>query len=184
MCDPVSIAATASVATTLAQGYQAQQMGEYQNDVARYNARQTENEATRVRQKGTEEEIKQRNKVEQLVSRQRATLASSGVDINTGSAADLQEDALVMGEADALRIRSNYMDQAESMETQAELTREQGRMAERAGDNAFYTSILTGGGQVASSWYTPQSTNSVSNTSTLTTQGGKPITNTATLTYQ
>ena len=70
------------------------------------------------------------------------------------------------------------------VQTQAELTREQGRMAERAGDNAFYTSILTGGGQVASSWYTPQSTNSVSNTSTLTTQGGKPITNTATLTYQ
>lgn len=184
MCDPVTIAATATAMATVAQGYQAKQMGEYQNDVARYNARQTENEATRVREKGTEEEIKHRNKVEQLVSRQRATLGSAGVDINTGSAMDIQEDALIMGEADALRIRSNYSDQAEAMEGQAALTRDQGKMAERAGNNAFYTSLLSAGGQVAGSWYTPKSAKTVSNTASLQTQGGKPITNTTTLTYQ
>jgi len=184
MCDPATIAITTMAVGTVAKGYQAKQMGEYQNDVARYNARQAENEATRVRQKGTEEEIRHRNKVEQLVSRQRATIGSSGVDLNTGSAADIQEDALIMGEADALRIRSNYSDQAESMEQGAVLTRNQGKMAERAGDNAFYSSLLSAGGQVAGSWYTPKSTKSVSNTASLKTQGGTPINNTTTLTYQ
>lgn len=164
MCDPVTIGATMAVVGTVAQGYAAKQQGEYQNDVAKYNARQMENEATRTRNKGTEEENKLRQRTAQLASKQRAQLATAGVDLGVGSAFDIQEDTQLMGEVDALRVRSNFQDQAQSLDDQADITRSQGKAAKKAGRTAFYTSILSGGGQVAGKWYTPKSQGGFGNT--------------------
>jgi hypothetical protein len=164
MCDPVTIGATMMVVGTVAQGYAAKQQGEYQNDVAKYNARQMENQATRTRNKGVEEENKVRERTAQLQSKQRAQLATAGVDINLGSAADIQDDTVTMGEADALRVRSNFTDQAQQMDDQALITRNEGKFAKKAGRNAFYTSLLSAGGQVAGKWYTPTSQGGFGNT--------------------
>lgn len=163
MCEPVTIGiavAAATVAGAIMQGSAAKQQGEYQNDVSKYNARQMENEAVQTRNKGTEEEIKQRDKTAQLTSLQRAQLGASGVDVGSGSALTLQQDAELIGEADALRIRSNFSDAADTLEGQALIERSQGKAAKQAGNNAFKTSILTGtssGAGVASKWYTPSS---------------------------
>lgn len=156
MCDPVSISVAVMATGTLMQGYAAKQQGEFENDVSKYNARQLDNEATRTRNKGTEEEIKLRDKTAQLTSLQRAQLGASGVNVDSGSALSLQEDAELIGEADALRIRSNFSDAATSLEDQSDITRSQGRASLQAGQNAFKASILKAGGSVAAQWYTSE----------------------------
>lgn len=164
MCDPVTISATMMVVGTVAQGYAAKQQGEYENDVAKYNARQMENEATRTRNKGVEEENKLRERTAQLSSKQRTQLAAAGVNLDVGSAFDIQEDTRILGEADALRVRSNFQDQAQSIDDQASITRSQGKAAKKAGRNSFYTSLLSASGQVAGKWYTPKSQGGFGNT--------------------
>ena len=157
MCEPATIAIAIAASGAVMQGYAAKQQGEFENDVSKYNARQLDNEATRTRNKGTEEEIKQRDKTAQLTSLQRAQLGASGVDIGSGSALALQQDAELIGEADALRIRSNFSDAATSLEDQSDITRSQGRAALQGGQKAFAGSLLSAGGSVAGQWYTPTS---------------------------
>ena len=157
MCEPVTIAIAIAAAGTVMQGYAAKQQGEFENDVSKYNERQLQNEATRTRNKGTEEEIIQRDKTAQLTSLQRAQLGASGVGVDSGSALTLQQDAELIGEADALRIRSNFSDAAQSLDDQADITRSQGKAALQGGQKAFAGSLLSAGGSVAGQWYTPAS---------------------------
>lgn len=157
MCEPATIAIAVAATGAVMQGYAAKQQGEFEDDVSKYNARQLENEAVQTRNKGTEEENRQREKTAQLTSLQRAQLGASGVDVGSGSALALQEDADLLGEADALRIRSNFEDAATAQEDQALITRASGRAAKKAGQNAFKASLLQAGGTVAAQWYKPTS---------------------------
>ena len=68
----------------------------------------------------------------------------------------------MLGEADALRIRSTTEAQTGSLLTQAELTRSEGEYAQIAGQNKALGSILKGassisGSGVADKWFTPDS---------------------------
>lgn len=146
MCDPVTIGLTLLAVSQVAQGYQAKQQGDFAEEVSDFNARQQENEATRTRNLGVEEENKQRRATAELLSRQRAQLGAAGVELGTGSAFLLQEDTTTLGEVDALRIRSNFEQRAEGLELGAELTRAQGDAAREAGRTAFATSLLSAAG--------------------------------------
>ena len=145
MCNPALIGLGITAVTAVAQGYQQQQQGEYVNDVAKYNARKTENDAERVLGKGVEEENKIRRATAELQADQKASFGASGVDVNSGSAAQIQQDTALLGEVDALRVRSNFEDQAEVLQDEAGLIRSQGEAAESAGDNAFKTGLLGAG---------------------------------------
>lgn len=152
MCGPVTAVVTAvQAAAAVAQGFQRRQQGRFQQDVARFNARQQENEATLTRRRAVEEETEQRRATAELISRQRAVLGAAGVDVEFGSALQLQQDAAALDEIEARRIRSNIGLQAESLEQQAEITRAEGTAARRAGDVAFGTSILGAAGRIADS---------------------------------
>jgi hypothetical protein len=162
MCEPATIALTMTTVATVAQGYAAKQKGKYEKGVADYNARVQENEATRVREKGVEEENIAREKTARLLAKQRAQLGAANVSLETGSPLDIQEETILMGEVDALRIKRNFALEAESLETQAELTRASGEAAEEAGRSAFAGSLLATGGTffgstVAAKWFTPDS---------------------------
>lgn len=154
MCDPVTALVVASTVVSTASAYQ---QGQYQEDIAEYNARVSENEATRVRNIGVDEENKQRRQTAELISRQRTQLAASGVDIGTGSALQLQEDAALLGEIDALNIRENFAEQATALERGTVSGRSQGRAAARAGTTQAFGTLLSGGAKVAGKWYTPNS---------------------------
>lgn len=162
MCDVMT---ALTVGATLYSGYTQRQQANAQGRVARqtanYNARLQENEAQRVRNVGIEEENKQRRMTAEMLSNQRAQLGAAGVQLNTGSALQLQEDTVNLGEVDALRIRRNYADEAKSMEQGAVLTRNEGAQARAgyraSGSAAFTNSVLSAGGTVASKWYSPKS---------------------------
>ena len=162
MCEPATIAVVMTTAATVAQGYQAKQRGRYENKVAKYNARRSENEATQLRTKGVEEENIVRQRTAQLVAKQRAELGAAGVELETGTALDIQESTDILGEVDALRVRRGFEMGAESAEEKAELTLATGRAAEQIGETAFTASLLSAGGTamaggVADKWFTPDS---------------------------
>jgi len=154
MCHPAAIYAVAAL-----QAYNSYEQGRYARDVGRYNERLLQNEAIRTRNKGTAEEMKQRERTAQLISKQKVAAAASGVEVGGGSAAKLREDTALLGEVDALQIRSNFQDKARSLEYQAYLAERQGEHAYRAGIKqgiAQAGATIIGSG-VAQSWYTPAS---------------------------
>lgn len=163
MCDPVTMGAIAAGATVL-QGYQSYQQGKFERGVSEYNARQQENEAIRTRNKGVEQENRLRRQTAELIATQKTQAAASGVDVSSGSALQLQQDSALQGEVDALTLRQNFQDQAQSLDDQAALTRQQGKNAAKAGRNAFVLSIAKAplayaatqsafGETVSPSWY-------------------------------
>ncbi len=166
MCEPTTILAVTAVASAAFTAQQQRKQGQFQKATAEYNARVAENEAEDVRSVGVEEENVQRRRTAELLSKQRAQLGAANVDLSSGSALQLQEDTQALGEADALRIRSNFESRAEALETGADLTLSEGAFAESAGQSAAVGTLLTGAGNavglsrptgVSSRWFTPQS---------------------------
>jgi len=162
MCEPATImAVTAVVSAGFAANQQIKQ-GKFQESTAEYNARVAENQAEETRNAGVEAENIQRKKTAELLSKQRAQLGAANVDLSSGSALQLQEETEALGEADALRIRSNFEGQAGALNTGADLTAASGQFAESAGKSAATGTLLSGAGKVigsgvADKWFTPTS---------------------------
>lgn len=162
MCNPAIAMVVVTAVSAAYSGYSQHQQGKYQKSVADYNAAVAENEAQEVRDAGTEAENKQRRKTAELLSKQRAQLGAANVDLSSGSALQLQEDTLALGEADALRIRSNYEHQSASLMGESSLISNKGEAAESAGNTAAVGSLLQGGASIAGSgvadkWFTSSS---------------------------
>ena len=167
MCNPAAVQAVIVIASTAYSVQQTRKKGKYDKGVADYNARVNENEAQRTREAGVEAENVHRRKAAALLSDQRAQLGAANVELGSGSPLQLQEDTIALGEADALRIRSNYEDKAASLETGAGLIRNKGDAAETFADNKSFGTILGGAGKVADTgvadkWFTPDSAGSPS----------------------
>lgn len=165
MCEPTTIAYGVLALSAVIQGYSSYEQGKFDEGVAKYNARQDENQATQTRNKSTEEENKQRRFTAELISKQKAEAAAGGVDINSGSALQLQTDSALLGEVDALRIRQNFGDAANSLDDRAGLTLAKGDNARKSGRNEFGASLISAAGQgvqgynasVNPKWYTADS---------------------------
>ena len=162
MCSPTAIGIGLTVVSNIAEGQAAKKKGQEERRIAEFNALQMENEATRARNIGVEEENKVRQRAAVIRSQQRAQMGAANIDLGSGSAVDLQLETEMLGEVDALRVKSNYEAQATSRESQAFITRKQGEQAERAGNAAYQASFLGAGGKllsnkVASNWFTPDS---------------------------
>jgi len=165
MCDPVTLTAVAvgsTLASTAVTFDQQRKQGKFQQATARYNARVAENQAEKTINAGVERENEQRRRTAQLISRQRAQLGAASVDLGSGSALQIQDDAAFQGEVDALRIRNNTLDQADSLQTGAELTRIEGDNARSAGNTAAVGTLFSGAGRVAGQgladkWFQPNS---------------------------
>ena len=162
MCNPaLAVAATTMLATAYSTQQQVKQ-GKHNKAVADYNARVSENEAEETRNAGVEAENIQRRKTAELLSKQRAQLGAANIDLSSGSALQLQEETVALGEADALRIRSNFESSASALDTSAGLTKSEGASAEQASTGASVGTLLQGtstilGTGVADKWFTPTS---------------------------
>ncbi|AUR82079.1 coil containing protein [Vibrio phage 1.021.C._10N.222.51.F9] len=177
MCEPTTIMAVTAAASAAYTGYTQVQQSKYQAGVNEYNAAVAENEAQEVQNKSVEEENLQRRRTAELLSKQRAQLGAANVDLGSGSALQLQEDTIALGEADALRIRSNYDAQVESLQSQADLLTNQAAFSESAGKSAAFGSLLQGaagvaGSGVADKWFTPTSSATVLSGSPTTISAG------------
>ena len=111
MCD-LSIALT--LAATVIGGIGQMQQAQAQADAANYNAQigdmnaeLAERRAKDAVERGAKEEQRKRQEVAQIKAKQQAAMAANGVDISFGSPLDTLVDTAVLGELDALTIRSN-----------------------------------------------------------------------------
>jgi len=161
MCGPAAVPIMMAVSTAFA-AKSAIDQGKFAKGTAAYNARVAENEAQKTQSAGNEAENIQRRKTAELLSKQKAQLGAANIDLTSGSALNLQEDTLALGEADALRIRSNTAGRVGALNTSADLTRAQGSYAETAGYNQAAGTVLSGtasiaGTGVSDKWFTPTS---------------------------
>lgn len=154
MCEPTTIL---TVASMVMGAVSSTQEAEYKAGVSEYNARVSENQAQRARNVATQNENIQRRKTAELMSKQRAQLGAAGVQLDSGSALQLQEDTRKLGEIDSMRIRTNADMQFNALQTQAELTRSEGQAARVAGFNKAAGSLLSSGAKLSSKWYQPDS---------------------------
>ena len=142
-------AGIASAASSLAQGSAAARAAESQGDFSRRqadeNARLQELQADEIEKQGQQEASLFRRKARGLIGKQRAALAAQGIDVGTGTAADIQAETAEIAEQDASQIRINAIRQAFGVRTAAINTRSQGEFDQIAGRAAARNALITGG---------------------------------------
>lgn len=116
---------------------------ESQADLSDFNAQVAELQAKDAIARGQDEEQRFRSRVRQAIGNQRADFAAGNIDVNSGSALDVQADSAFLGEMDALTIRTNAAREAWGFEVAAEdlhrrgqIQRKEGLMFEKAGQAA------------------------------------------------
>jgi len=72
-----------------------------------YNAGVAQVQAQDAIERGAEAESRFRTQIRGVIGTQRANQAAGNIDVNYGSAVDVQADAAFLGEMDALQIRTN-----------------------------------------------------------------------------
>lgn len=193
MCDPMTAliaGGAAIVGGSLLSAKGEKKAGRAAEDAANFQAQTAEGNREFAEQladdaiaRGNVEEQKQRVITSQFVARQEVALAASGQVVGVGSAKDLTESTETIGELEALTIRQNALKEAEGFRREglnfgreAQLTRETGRQAKKAGEAAATASIISGVGSVASSWYSFGNLNSAAPTAGATTEASfQPI---------
>lgn len=118
--------------------------GIFAGQASRYQARVSEWQAQDAIERGREAENQHRLAVRRLVGAQRVSFAAQGVDVNDGSALDVQLDTVRHGTADAIRIRNNAAREAWGYRNRASVQRQQGGMAVAEGVGSAGGTLLGG----------------------------------------
>lgn len=111
MCD---IMMALTIGSTLLGAAGQMQQAQAQASAAKYNAKIgemnaaiAERRAKDAIERGAKEEQRKRQDVQRILGQQQAAMAANGVDLTFGSPLDTIVDTAVLGELDALTIRSN-----------------------------------------------------------------------------
>lgn len=151
MCDPGLIMAATTMYTMSAQRQQAN----YQSQVARNNAKTQEYMAQDATARGERGEQAHRLNVARIKSEQRAAFGASGVDVQSGSPLEAISDTAMLGELDALTIRSNAEREAYGYRTGASNYMAQSKLDRMKGRQAAVGTLLSGAGRVSKRWHQP-----------------------------
>lgn len=140
----------AGIAGAVGQANAQRMQGDYQKMVGDTNARLATMQAQDATTRGdrTAGQIQRQGK--QMIGSQRAALAAQGVDVNSGSAADVQAGTAAMTAHDALTAKNNAWREAWGYQVQANQSSAAGQFAKIAGDSSANNTILTGGMQALS----------------------------------
>jgi len=131
---------------------------EQQAAVTRNNEMLAQWQAADALRRGKEAEQTHRFKVASMKGSQRASFAARGLDIGEGSAFNILADTDYMGERDAITIRNNASREAWGHTVSAKNAGSNADLLEMRARNTnpatgAFTTLLTGAGQVAASWY-------------------------------
>ena len=127
--------------------------GKFAEKMAKNNAISQQHMAEAVIEKGKRDEMNLRMTIAQKKGEQRAALGASGRDVESGSASDIQADAAMVGELDALTLRSNAELEAYGHTVGAQNSIAQGRLDRSRGDYGAAGSLLSGASKVGGQWY-------------------------------
>ena len=148
MCEPTLILAGAS---TLFAAKGAYDQAAMQKQVAGNNAVLAERAAADAITRGDKDAMAVRRQASLLIGSQRASLASRGVDLGEGTAAELQDQADFFSQSDQATARTNARKEASGYGSQAAVFNAQARSI-NPGLIAGST-LLAGASGVADKWY-------------------------------
>jgi hypothetical protein len=138
-------------------GQEQRAASESEAQLQEYNAAVADLQAKDAVTRGQEEENRFRQGVKAMVSQQRTGFAAGNIDVNFGSAVDVQADATLLGERDALTIRTNaareawgFQVQGEDLRKRAQIARKEGVYLEAAGKQQQTASRFQAAGGVLS----------------------------------
>lgn len=129
----VATSTAVQVVGQVKQGRAAKRIGESQAQLDEYNAAIAEQQADDALRRGGDEEARFAASVRGVVGEQRAGFAGQNVDVNTGSALDVQRDAQQLGHLDMLQIRRNAKREAWGYQVEAENYRRGAGIARQGG---------------------------------------------------
>jgi len=135
-------------AGAIQQGQATATASRYTAQVQEMNATLAERKAKDALERGALEEQRKRQEVAQIRGKQTAAMAANGVDLSFGSPLDTIVDTAVMGEMDALTIRTNANRESYDFRTEAVNQRAGASMSRAQADNAITGSYLNAGGTV------------------------------------
>jgi len=145
-----AVSAAAGTTMSVLSAVQTQQANEFNSDVAKNNAKQSEQQAQLTLEQGREQERLQRLRTAQVKGSQRASYSASGVVVDQGSALDTIFDTTQKGEYDALTMRQNSAYQAYGANVQANDLKAQSSLYQNSADNAWISGMAGVGNSLMS----------------------------------
>jgi hypothetical protein len=142
-------AAGLSAVGSLVSGIGGMESADYQAQVARNNALIAEQNATRAVQSGDVQATNQGLRSRAQLGTIKASQAGNNIDVNSGSAVDVQSSARQLGMLDALTIRNNAANQAYGYKVQAVSDKAQAQLDQMQGQTALESSLLGGASSLA-----------------------------------
>jgi hypothetical protein len=131
----------------------------YNQQIEQQNSQIANNNAVQAGQAGEAQAGAAQQKTRAEAGAIKANQAASNVDVNSGSAVDVQSSASELGELNAITVRGNAAKQAYSYETQAagyqdqsNLSGAQAESASTAGEIGATSTFLGGLGSAGSNW--------------------------------
>lgn len=140
----VSLAALSAV-NSFTQSKAQQSQTDFQTQQLEANARVADIQADDAVKRGETAAKEQRRRVRLSIGEQRANLAAQGLDLDTGSALDIQKDTAGFGAEDEVTIRNNAFREAWGYKVQANDLRTQASFTKIAGKNQARQTLITGG---------------------------------------
>lgn len=126
---------------------------QYQAEVAAQNAKIAQQNAQYANEAGASQAESQEMKTRAAIGQEKAAQASSGLDVNSGSATDIRSSTAALGTLSELNIRNNaarqaygYMATAGSESAQSALDVANAQQASTAGDISAVSNLLAGAG--------------------------------------
>lgn len=136
--------AALSLIGTLFGAWGQHETGQANKRLAEYNANVAEYQADDAIKRGEVAAGRRRLQTKQVIGDQRVSLASQGVEINEGSAVDVQANAAYLGELDAVTIKNNAAREAWGYKVQAKDLTARGNIAAMTADSMAANTLLTG----------------------------------------
>ncbi len=140
-----SAAVGVTVAGSVVGAYAQNQAGKKQREMFERNASFAEYQSQDALARGAVNVKRQRQATNQVIGAQRTSFAAQNVDVNQGSALDVQADAAYLGELDALTIKNNATKEAYGYHVQAEDYLQRGKYAQQEGEMGALNTLLGGG---------------------------------------
>lgn len=144
-------AGAVSAGGSLMAGHAASERADYQAQVARNNAQIADQNAFWAEQSGAAKETAMGMRTRATTGKMRAAMGASGVDVGTGSSADVLDSAAALGELDALTIRSNTAREVYGYKVAKDSMTAEATLHERESDYSQLGSYLGAGGSLLSS---------------------------------
>jgi len=122
---------------------------DYQKSMAEVNSLFSNIQASDAIDRGDKAAAQLGRKTKSLIGTQRANLAAQGVEVDSGSALEIQQDTAALSRMDELQIRNNAWREAWGIKVEGSVASANARIATAAGQFQAQQTLLTGGIQAA-----------------------------------